>query len=163
MRMLMPQRHFLRILTGAAAFAALSMSALAGEQELEFKFVTAPADVKTVEAPGIEGQTLSAGQYFGVAYFKDGRIAVKNFAGAADLRKGSGSIHGYSTYTFEDGSSITASYVGEMKAGVRTGTYTIVSGTGSYANSTGTGSFSSVPTAFKGAVLFNGKFTVTTP
>jgi hypothetical protein len=148
---------------GAVAFAALSVPTLAGEQVLEFKFVTAPVDVKLVEAPNIEGETLSAGQYFGVAYFKDGRIAVKNFAGAADLRKGSGSMHGYSTYTFEDGSSITASYVGEVKAGVRSGTYTIVSGTASYANATGTGSFASVPAAFKGAVLYTGKFTVTTP
>jgi hypothetical protein len=159
----MRQRHFLRTLTGAATFATLSMSAFAGEQVLEFKFVTAPVDVKSVEAPNIEGQTLSAGQYFGVAYFKDGRIAVKNFAGAADLRKGSGSIHGYSTYTFEDGSSIAASFEGEVKMGARTGTYTIVSGTGSYANATGTGSFTSAPAAFKGAVLYNGKFTVTTP
>jgi hypothetical protein len=34
----------------------------------------------------------------------------------ADLMKGLGPIKGYSTYTFEDGSSITASYTGEFKA-----------------------------------------------
>jgi hypothetical protein len=53
--------------------------AFAGEQTLEFKLVTTPVDVKVVEAANIDGQTMSAGQYFGVAYFKDGRIAVKNF------------------------------------------------------------------------------------
>ena len=55
------------------------MPALAGEQVLEFKLVTTGVDVKVFEAPDIDGQTLSAGKYFGVAYFKDGRIAVKNF------------------------------------------------------------------------------------
>ena len=72
-------------------------------------------------------------------------------------------VRGYSTYTFEDGSSITASYTGELKSGNRSGTYTIVSGTGAYANASGTGTFDGIPAAFKGVALFNGKFGVKTP
>ena len=151
------------ILVSAAALFAVPACAVAGEQHLEFKFVTRPIDVKSVEAHNIEGQTLSAGKFFGVAYFGDGRIAVKDFISSADSLKGIGSIRGYSTYTFEDGSSITASFIGEIKQGVH-GTYTILSGTGSYDKATGTGSFDSVPTKFKdGATLFNGKFDVKTP
>jgi hypothetical protein len=157
-------RSRLWILVSAAALFAVPAGAVAGEQHLEFKFVTLPIDVKSVEAPNIAGQRLSAGKFFGVAYFSDGRIAVKDFISASDLLKGSGSIRGYSTYTFEDGSSITASFIAELKQTGLRGTYTILSGTGAYDKATGTGNFDSVPTKFKdGATLFNGKFDVKTP
>jgi hypothetical protein len=152
------------ILIGAAAVVATSSIAFAGEQKLEFKLVTRLVNPTTVvEAANIEGQTMIASKAVGVAYFKDGRVASKDFIIALDLRNGSGSYKGYSTYTFEDGSSITASFTGERKAGESHGIYTIVSGTGTYANATGTGSFDSVPTKFKDATLYDGKFDVKTP
>ena len=75
------------LLSGAPLFATSSVAS-AGEQVLEFKLVATPVDVKAVEAPNMEGQSLSAGTYFGVAYFKDGRIAIKNFVSSTDVRKG---------------------------------------------------------------------------
>jgi hypothetical protein len=152
------------ILIGAAAVVATSSFAFAGEQVLEFKLVTRLVNPTTVvEAANIEGQTMIASKAVGVAYFKDGRVASKDFILTLDLRNGSGPYKGYSTYTFEDGSSITASFTGERKAGESHGIYTIVSGTGTYANATGTGSFDSVPTKFKDAILYNGKFEIKTP
>ncbi len=137
--------------------------AFAGEQKLEFKLVTKAIDIKVSEAPNIEGQTLTSGKFFGVALFKDGRIAVKDFVQSADLLKGTGASYGYSTYTFNDGASITARYTASIKDGKVKGEYTILSGTGSYANATGTGGFECPPSPFKGAGLCDANFVVKTP
>jgi hypothetical protein len=146
------------------ASIALPVVAHAGEQNLEFKFVVRPIDMKAIQAPNIEGRQLAVGSWFGVAFFKDGRVAVKDFVDTSDLLKGLGPVKGYSTYTFEDGSSITASYVGEFKATGAHGDYTILSGTGTYDKATGTGSWDAVPTKWtNGAVLLNGQFHVKTP
>jgi hypothetical protein len=145
-----------------AALTATSTS-LAGEQVLEFKLVTKPIDLKVTEVANIEGETVMSGKMFGVAFFKDGRVAVKDFVHSADLLKGSGPFYGYSTYTFDDGSSITARYTGSVKDGLTKGDYTILSGTGAYANASGTGGFESVKSTFKGAGLFDGRIIVKTP
>jgi hypothetical protein len=151
------------ILIGAAAVVAISSIAFAGEQKLEFKLVTKLLDPTIVEAANIDGQKMMTSKAFGVAFFKDGRVAAKDFIVSSDLRKGSGPVRGYSTYTFDDGSSITASFVGEFKDGRAHGEYTILSGTGTYENATGTGTFDNVPAGFKGANLYNGTFDVKTP
>lgn len=139
-------------------------AAIAGEEHLEFQLVTMATDVKISQAPNIDGRILLSGKYFGVAYFKDGRVAVKDFIGAGDLLKGQGSFRGYSTYTFEDGASLVLSYVAESKETGLHGDYTVISGAGAYNNATGAGVFDSVPTKWTdGATLFNVKIDVKTP
>ena len=64
-------------LTGLAC--AFGQAANAGEQVLEFKLVTTPIEVKTLEAKQVEGQTVGLMKAFGVASFKDGRVASKEF------------------------------------------------------------------------------------
>ena len=107
-------RKFGFLLWSSAFFAAPTV-ALAGEQHLEFKLVTIGTDMKVVQAPNIDGRVLMAGKLFGVAYFSDGRVAVKDFIGEADLLKGLGAWRGYSTYTFQDGSSLTLSWTANRK------------------------------------------------
>lgn len=154
--------HLRIIFVGAAVLLAAPDRALAGEEHLEFKFVVHPLDRKVFDAPGIQGQVLGASLFFGVAYFSDGRIATKDFISSFDTRNGKGTVTGYSTYTFEDGSSITATF--KATAGDASGDYTIVSGTGKYANATGTGHYDPMPAKFTdGAFAYTGKFDVKTP
>jgi hypothetical protein len=140
-------------------FSPVQQSLSQASRVLEFKFVVKPIDIKTVQAPNIQGRELTAGAWFGVAYFADGRVAVKDFISASDDLNGASVYHGYSTYTFEDGSSITASYTGKDSDGE----YTILSGTGLYDKVTGTGSFHTVHAFKDGSNLLNGKFNIKTP
>jgi hypothetical protein len=73
-----------RFLIGAACLIAASTAAVAGEQVLEFKLVTRAIDPKVVQAANIEGQTMSTSNAFGVAFFKDGRVAAKDFVVSTD-------------------------------------------------------------------------------
>jgi hypothetical protein len=56
------------LLIGAAGRIAAPTAACAGEENLKFKFVVKAIELKAFDAPNIEGQTLSAGTYFGVAF-----------------------------------------------------------------------------------------------
>lgn len=152
----------LALLTTAAS--GLGSAAMAGEQQLEFRLVTIPVEAKNLEPPNFDGQNVMLLKARGVAYFKDGRVAAKDFVHSADLNKGSGPFYGYSTYTFDDGSTLTARYAGTLRAGQpMRGDYTVVSGTGVFAGVKGTGTFDAVPHKLTGANLFNGRFTITTP
>jgi hypothetical protein len=142
----------------------LGESVIASEHNLEFRLIVKPIDAKTFEAPNIEGQTIFVMKAHGVAYFKDGRVASKEFIFSSDQNKGAGPFYGYSTYQFEDGSTIVARFAGTDRPGQMThGDYTVLSGTGVYAGAKGTGSFDAVKHQLKGANLLNGKFTITTP
>lgn len=147
----------------ALAFV-LEAAANAAEHALDFKLVVRAIEVKSLDAPNIEGQSVTLMRMHGVAFFKDGRVASKEFIFSTDYNKGTGPFFGYSTYQFEDGSSITARFAGTMRAGQPAhGDYTVVSGTGAYAGAKGTGSYDSVPSKLTGAFLLNGKFAITTP
>jgi len=136
----------------------------AAEHNLDFKLVVMPVEVKSFDIPNVEGQNVSLMKMTGVAYFTDGRVASKNFVYSLDYDKGSGPFFGYSTYQFEDGSSITARFAGTASAGQPIqGEYTVLSGTGVYSGAKGTGSFQGAPHKLTGANLLNGTFSITTP
>lgn len=110
----------LKIAPSVLAFATIGLMsplACAGDHNLEFRLVVMPVEVKSFEVANVEGQNVSLMKMTGVAFFKDGRVAAKNFVFNADYTKGSGPFFGYSTYQFEDGSTITARFAGTQRAG----------------------------------------------
>ncbi len=152
------------LLACGLATAAAALPAQAAEQNLEFTLVTHLIDFKDLKAPNVEGRSLFAANAFGVAFFKDGRVAAKDFVADGEFANGESHEHGLSTYSFTDGSTLSLSYVGEFKDGRYHGDYTVLSGTGIYANATGEGVFDSQPTKWKSsAFLFSVKLNVKTP
>jgi hypothetical protein len=148
----------------AGALAAAPLPALAAEQTLEFTLVTHADEYKEIKNPNIEGRSFSAMSAFGVAYFKDGRVAAKDFVVGGDTVNGVSHDNGLSTYHFADGSTLNLSFVGLYKDDHYHGDYTVLSGTGIYANATGSGAFDSLPTKWKtSAYLFSVKIAVKTP
>lgn len=147
-----------------SGYFPFSPAVSAAEKTLEFRLVVKLYDPTALEAPNVPGQMITESKAFGVGIFKDGRIAIKDFVTVSDLNKGVGSMYGYSTYTFDDGSTITARFTGDFKPNQPVhGEYKILSGTGAYAGATGTGTLDSTSSQFKGANLYNIKLNVTTP
>ncbi len=146
------------------AAGAWAQSTWAADQVLEFKLVTLPVEVRSLEVAAVEGQNVVLMKMHGVAFFKDGRVASKQFVFNGDFNKGSGPFLGYSTYQFEDGSTLNARFAGNARAGqLIHGEYTILSGTGIYAGAKGTGTFDGLPHKLTGANLLTGKLMVVMP
>jgi hypothetical protein len=159
----MQGNHPNAVLTALSLVLSLSMGmAHAGEKTLEFQLVTKYLDPRVLDAPNVEGQTITQGKAFGVAIFKDGRIGTKDFIFAGERKGGTGTGFGYSTYTFEDG-SITARFTVTYSSDGNHGEYKILSGTGAYAGATGSGPFEALPNALTAAARYRVKLQVMTP
>ncbi len=147
-------------IAGAASLAAclLAGSVAAEEKTLNFRLVTTMKSGAVLPAANVEGRSIGAGDYVGVAVFEDGRVAFKEFVMMMDAAKAEGSYSGYSTYTFPNGDSLTLKFVGgwgEKRSG---GDYEVLSGTGTYEGATGTGRFDALKENWDGANLFEGSF-----
>ena len=130
-------------LAGAAGiFACLAVGpAAAEEQTLRFRLVVSLTNVAFAENPNAPGHSVGAGRAVGVAVFEDGRIAFKDFVIANDGTEEAGTASGYSTYTFENGDSLTARFTFEWSPTGAAGDYQVLSGTGAFEGATGTGHF----------------------
>ncbi len=154
------RRYGILFATASGLMFAIGAAPAAEQQTLRFKLVVQPVGEPTA-LPEIGGHTLTAAKYAGVAVFEDGRIAYKRFVEVDDDEANSGAFKGYSTYTFENGDSLTLSYTGGWDGQGMTGDYQLISGTGQYAGATGTGSFKGVDDQWEGANLLEGSFTIT--
>lgn len=147
---------------GLLMFAATltSGSAAAEEETLKFRLVTRMISGTFLDASNVEGQSVGAAKYAGVAVFEDGRLANKEFVLSMDNRGAEGTYTGYSTYTFENEDSLTLSFVGGWNADGDGGDYEVISGTGAYEGATGAGRFDGVENSWENANLFDGTITV---
>ena len=150
---------------GAAAALTLitALPVMAGEQTLKFRLVTKQLSGSYLEVANVEGRSVGAGEYAGVAVFDDGRIAYKNFVLTTDGSDAEGSYAGYSTYTFQNGDSLTLRFTGGWGPQGDAGDYEVLSGTGTFTDAKGTGHFAAVDEPWDGAELYEGSFTITLP
>jgi hypothetical protein len=133
---------------------------MAEEQVLRFKLVVQEVGTPTA-LPEIGGHKVYSGQYMGVAVFEDGRIAHKRFVETGDDTADAGSFKGYSTYTFQNGDSLTLGYTGGWDAGGAKGDYRVISGTGAFEGATGTGSIKGLDEPWEQASLLECEFRLT--
>lgn len=143
-----------------ASLLASAGVAAAEEQTLQFRLVTQQVGQPT-DLPAIGGHELMAGRYMGVAVFADGRIAHKRFVGIEDVAGDAGTFKGYSTYTFQNGDSLTLAYTGKWDGEGLLGEYRMISGTGAYEGATGTGSFTMQEEPWDEAYLYEGTIKLT--
>lgn len=149
----MATRQFVGILMLVASLSA--GSATAAEETLKFRLVVTGDPAATLQVPNIEGRSLYAGHYTGVAILEDGRIAFKDFVGVTDNGGADGNFFGYSTYTFLNGDSLTLKYTGGWSADGFVGNYDVLSGTGAYEGATGTGQFDAAKDPWDDAYLYD--------
>ena len=139
----------------AAILALIPAAAHAQSKTLSFKLVVMGAGpaVTVSETPG---NKISTRPMTGVAMLPDGTLALKSFVNTADEAEDHGSYQGYSTYTMQNGDSLTLSYTGGWDAKGDHGIYKVLSGTGAYAGATGTGRFDGVDVpAWKEAFVYD--------
>jgi hypothetical protein len=153
-------RGFLFAATLGLSFLAHTATVQAEEQILKFKLVVQHIGTPS-ELPEIGGHKVSAGEHMGVATFEDGRIAYKRFVSVSDGMTDAGTYKGYSTYTFQDGDSLTLSYTGGWDANSDRGDYQLISGTGKFKGATGTGSFKAVDEPWNEANMYEGELRLT--
>ncbi len=154
-------KHFRTVVLVALVGAA--PVAQAAEVSLKFRMVVTDTGGSQLEAKDVAGVSIGAHDAVGVAVFEDGRIALKRFVYMNDGTDAEGTMKGYSTYTFENGDSITASFTGGWDAQGQHGEYTVLSGTGAYAGATGTGNFAATTFPWEGASRLDGGFTLEVP
>jgi hypothetical protein len=152
-------------LAGVAGLVAcfVAGSAAAEEQTLRFRLVVSLTNVSFAENSNAPGHNVGAGRAVGVAVFEDGRIAFKDFVIAQDGTEEEGTASGYSTYTFENGDSLTARFTFEWSPTGAAGDYQVLSGTGAFEGATGTGHFEGAQEPWKDAEMLEGSFTLDVP
>lgn len=130
-------------------------SVAAQEETLKGRLITRMISATFVDAPGVEGRSVGAGQYAGIAVFEDGRLADKQFVLNMDDRGAEGSYGGYSTYTFQNGDTLTLKFTGGWGPDGEGGDYEVLSGTGAYKGATGAGRFDAVEAPWEKANLYD--------
>jgi len=150
-------------IAGAATVVACMAagSVAAEEQTLNFRLLTKKISGAVLQVANVEGRSVGAGEYVGVAVFEDGRIAYKEFVSMLDAGKAEGSFSGYSTYTFQNGDSLTLKFIGGWGQKRNGGDYEVLSGTGAFKGASGIGRFDALKEPWEGASLYEGSFTLT--
>jgi hypothetical protein len=127
-----------------AVFASMS---LAGAETIKFRQVQFITKAEVIQVGDVPDHIIGIYDQTGLASFDTGEVASLKNPGTLDYIKGTGAIQGYTTYTFEDGSTRTGKWQGTTrpdpggKGSWFEGTWTFIQGTGRWAGIQGEGTF----------------------
>jgi hypothetical protein len=120
-------------------------TATRADETLKWRHVQHNTFFQTQNIGDMDGHSLSLYQLPGIAFFPDGSTGTTLVIGTSDLAKGSGTLNGYATLNFSDGSAVYMKYSGTIKTEgtkfPRSGTFTVVGGKGRYEGAKGDGTW----------------------
>jgi len=132
------------ILSFVLLFAFGPIVTQAGAETMNLKLVNMVEKRDTVQISGLEGVVIGVLDRKGLSVFENGDIATMSCRGTFDTKKG---FQGYSSLTFEDGSTIVlawkgpTSWVSGGKFDEYSGTFEYAKGTGRFEGIKGSGTF----------------------
>lgn len=160
-----------RLLLVACLVLATLIAARA--ETIEYNYQAVMHVRSTHELPVLDNASHIVGiaAFRGLAIFDGGNISVHRYEGWFDVDNGSGLFHGYASWSFEDGSGISAPYSGTIRPDAAGGVqveaqFGDIGGTGRFEGATGTGSFRGrrLDAIDKGGSTYlRGKLTITMP
>ena len=133
------------ILSFVLLFAFGPIVTQAGAKTMNFKLVGMVEKLEMVKVSDIEGVVIGVMDRKGLSMFENGDIATTACRGTFDTKKG---FQGYSSLTFEDGSTFVLSWKGPTtrvppggKFGGYTATFEYAKGSGRFEGIKGSGTF----------------------
>jgi hypothetical protein len=122
------------ILSFVLLFAFGPIVTQAGAETMNFRLVSMVEKVEMVKVSDIEGVVIGVMDRKGLSMFENGDIATTACRGTFDTKKG---FQGYSSLTFEDGSTMVLSWKGPTSSVPPGGKFGGFSAAFEYANGTG--------------------------
>jgi hypothetical protein len=129
-----------RIILAFALAGVLSVPTKADET-LQYRHIIHVTSLQSLDLRDIDGHTALLARFSGTAIFADNSIAATEGSTFADLVKGNGSLNGYTTLNFNDGSSLVYKWSGtstaDGKGAIQKGSGIITGGKGRYEGAKG--------------------------
>ena len=122
---------------------------IANAEEREFKVTSYLVDMQFIPVSDVEKHAVGLFDRRGVAIFENGETAAYHTRGTWDFIDSNGDFNGYTTLTYNDGSTTMVKYSGNMKK--ESGKLPKYTGKGEYIK--GTGKYEGI----KGTVSFTGE------
>lgn len=126
--------------------AAIFAMPAKADETLKWRHVQHVTSAQTLQVSDVNGHVLGLYHAPGIAFFPDGSTAATSVITTGDTINGAGTVNGYFTITFNDGSELWTKFAGtnsprEGSKSPRKGTFTVIGGKGRYAGAKGDGSY----------------------
>jgi len=133
------------ILIIAALLLVPATQARAKSEKVEGRAITQITKMHVIKVGDVDGHVIGAFERRGLGFI-NGEVTTYLNRGMFDYIKGKGTAEGYTTYTFEDGSTTVAKFQGTVtptkdKRSTAKGTYSYIGGSGRFEGIKGGGSW----------------------